>query len=218
MNWQNLIYPIRRKYQQIKRVIDFLPIIWNGFDFDYTYSIQLFKKQLERQAKYFESGKSYSDRADQNVSRIRTAIRLMDKVYDEEYGMEWVDKLEEQFGKETLEWEFEDTGDGTGSSFITSKYEKWDNAEEIRKVKLELISKSDAKQKKASRILITNTNTLQVRGWETYWVVEIYLYMQETAQVWDIHMKSKSFWNGFPTLTSNIKFSLREIMTSDSNN
>ena len=48
MNWQNLTYPIRRKYQQIKRVIDFLPIIWNGFDFDYTYSIQLFKKQLER--------------------------------------------------------------------------------------------------------------------------------------------------------------------------
>jgi len=136
-----------------KRVIDFLPIIWNGFDFDYTYSIQLFKKQLERQAKYFESGKSYSDRADQNVSRIRTAIRLMDKVYDEEYGMEWVDKLEEQFGKETLEWEFEDTGDGTGSSFITSKYEKWDNAEEIRKVKLELISKSDAKQKKAEQLV-----------------------------------------------------------------
>ena len=83
MNWKNLTYPIRRKYQQIKRVIDFLPIIWNGFDFDYTYSIQLFKKQLERQAKYFESGKSYSDRANQNVSRIRTAIRLMDKVYDE---------------------------------------------------------------------------------------------------------------------------------------
>ena len=153
MNWKNLTYPIRRKYQQIKRVIDFFPIIWNGFDFDYTYSIQLFKKQLERQAKYFESGKSYSDRADQNVSRIRTAIRLMDKVYDEEYGMEWVDKLEEQFGKETLEWEFEDTGDGTGSSFITSKYEKWDNAEEIRKVKLELISKSDAKQKKAEQLV-----------------------------------------------------------------
>jgi hypothetical protein len=153
MNWQRITYPIRRKYQQIKRVIDFLPIIWNGFDFDYVYSIQLFKKQLERQAKFFESGKSYSDRANQNASRIRTAIRLMDKVYDEEYGMEWVDKLEEQFGKEVLGWEFEDTGDGTGSSVVTSKYEKWDNAEEIRKVKLELISKSDAKQKKAEKLV-----------------------------------------------------------------
>lgn len=153
MNWQNLIYPIRRKYQQIKRVIDFFPIIWNGFDFDYVYSIQLFKKQLERQAKFFESDKSYSDRANQNASRIRTAIRLLDKVYDEEYGMEWVDKLEERFGSEVLAWEFEDTGDGTGSSVVTSKYEKWDNAEEIRKVKLELISETEAKQKKAEELV-----------------------------------------------------------------
>ena len=45
----------------------------------------------------------------------------------------------EQFGKEVLEWEFEDTNDGTGSSFITNKYEKWDNAEEVRLVKNTLI-------------------------------------------------------------------------------
>jgi hypothetical protein len=114
MNWQNLTYPIRRKYQQIKRVIDFLPIIWNGFDFDYTYSIQLFKKQLERQAKFFESGKSYSDRAKQDASRIRTAIRLMDKVYDEEYSTEWPDILREKYGDDVLDWDWEETSQGSG--------------------------------------------------------------------------------------------------------
>ena len=85
MNWQSFTYRIRRKYQQIKRVIDFLPIIWNGFDFDYMYSIELFKKQLERQAKLFESDKLNSDRSKQNASRIRTAISLMDKVYNGDY-------------------------------------------------------------------------------------------------------------------------------------
>lgn len=153
MNWNDITYFFKRKYRQIERVVDFLPIIWKGFDFDYTYSIQLFKKQLERQAKYFESGKSYSERADQNVSRIRTAIRLMDKVYDDEYEMEWIFKFEKQFGKEALDWEFEDTGDGTGSSFITQKYQNWDNAEEIRKVKTKLVKQSREKQKRAEELL-----------------------------------------------------------------
>lgn len=153
MNWKNLTYPIRRKYQQIKRVIDFLPIVWNGFDFDYIYSVQLFKKQLERQAKFFESGESYSDRATQNASRIRTAINLMDKVYNEEYGMEWVDKLQEKYGNEVLNWDWEETSQGSELFYHRYRYESWDNAEEIRKVKLELISKSDAKQKKAEKLV-----------------------------------------------------------------
>ena len=151
--WTNFIYFFRRKYQQIQRVIDFLPIIWNGFDFDYTYSIQLFKKQLERQAKFFESGKAYTSDAKHTASRIRTAIELIDKVYDDRYETEWVAKIEEQFGEDALDWEFEDTGDGTGSSFITNKYEKWDNAEEIKLVKRELVKQSREKQKKAEKLL-----------------------------------------------------------------
>lgn len=153
MNWNNIAYFFKRKYQQIGRVIDFLPIIWKGFDFDYHYSLELFKKQLERQAEYLESGEAYSSDAKHYASRIRTTIRLMDKVYGEDYEMEWIDKLEEQFGKEVLDWGFEDTGDGTGSSFITQKYEKWDNAEEIGKVKTVLVKQSRQKQKKAEKLL-----------------------------------------------------------------
>ena len=151
--WTNFTYFFKRKYRQIERVIDFLPIIWKGFDFDYHYSIDLFKKQLERTADFLESDRAYSMDAKQRTSRIRTAIQLMDNVYSDSYEMEWIDKLEEQFGKEVLEWEFEDTNDGTGSSFITNKYEKWDNAEEVRLVKNTLIQLSRKKQKKAEKLL-----------------------------------------------------------------
>ena len=150
---KDIKYFFKRKYQQVERVIDFLPIIWNGFDFDYSYSIELFKKQLERQAKLFESGKSYSARAKQDASRIRTAIRLIDKVYDEDYGVEWADILEKKYGKDVLDWEPEDTSDGTVYSFIIQKYEKWDNAEEIKTVKTALIKKSIKKQKRAHKLL-----------------------------------------------------------------
>jgi hypothetical protein len=150
---QDTIYFFKRKYQQIQRVIDFLPMIWNGFDFDYHYSIELFKKSLERQAKFLESDRACTLEAKQNAAKIRTAIRLIDKVYDDEYEIEWIDKIEEQFGKEALDWEFEDTGDGTGSSFITNKYEKWDNAEEIKVVKMEFVKQSREKQKRAEKLL-----------------------------------------------------------------
>jgi hypothetical protein len=146
-------YFFKRKYQQIQRVIDFLPMIWNGFDFDYSYSVQLFKKQLERQAKFFESDKSYSDRSKQDASRIRTAIRLMDKVYDEEYSSEYQDKLKQLYGDDAFDWQFEDTGRGDETSFIKYRYEDWDNAEEISQVQKKLFLESKEKQKRAHKLL-----------------------------------------------------------------
>ena len=146
-------YFFKRKYQQIQRVIDFLPMIWNGFDFDYSYSVQLFKKQLERQAKFFESDKSYSDRSKQDASRIRTAIRLMDKVYDEEYGSEYQDKLKQLYGENALDFWLEDTGEGDGSRFLRWEYNKWDNSEEIKEVQKKLFLESKQKQKRAHKLL-----------------------------------------------------------------
>jgi hypothetical protein len=146
-------YFFKRKYGQIKRVIDFLPMIWNGFDFDYSYSVQLFRKSLERQAKLFESDKSYSARSKQDASRIRTAIRLMDKVYDEEYSSEYQDKLKKLYGENVSDFWFEDTGEGDGSSFLRWEYEKWDNSEEIKKVQKKLLLESREKQKRAHKLL-----------------------------------------------------------------
>ena len=79
------MYWFKRKYQQIQRVIDFLPMIWNGFDFDYIYAINFFKKQLERTADFLESDKACTLSAKTNAQKIRTALRLMDIVYEEKY-------------------------------------------------------------------------------------------------------------------------------------
>ena len=149
----NIKYFFKRKYGQVKRVIDFLPMIWNGFDFDYSYSVQLFRKSLERQAQFFESDKSYSDRSKQDASRIRTAIRLMDKVYDDDYGSEYQDKLKQLYGENALDFWLEDTGEGDGSTFLRWEYNKWDNAEEISQVQKKLFLESKQKQKRAHKLL-----------------------------------------------------------------
>jgi len=88
------MYWVKRKIQQIKRVIDFFPLIWSGFDFDYRYSLDLFKKQLERTASFLESDKAYTLSAKTNAQKIRTAIRLIDIVYDETYVDEFLDSYD----------------------------------------------------------------------------------------------------------------------------
>jgi len=92
------MYWIKRKYRQIKRVIDFLPLLWKGFDFDYMYAIELFKKQLERLADNLESS-PVGISAPINAQKIRTAIRLMDKVYEDEYSMEYMDTIDKMYGE-----------------------------------------------------------------------------------------------------------------------
>ena len=86
-----MVYWIKRKYRQIQRVIDFLPIIWSGNDWDYLYSLDIFQKQLERTATYLESDKAVTQNAKIHAQKIRTALRLMDIVYDDTYVTEFLD-------------------------------------------------------------------------------------------------------------------------------
>lgn len=152
------MYWFRRKYQQIQRVIDFLPMIWNGFDFDYIYSINLFKKQLERQAKFLESDKAYTLEAKNNASRIRTAIRLMDKVYDEEYGTECIDIIEKLYGKTHYDFVELEEKDKNGDPYYTMKISNElavdeQHQKEIDEVRHQMFLLGREKQKRAHKLL-----------------------------------------------------------------
>ena len=155
-------YFIKRKIWQIKNVFRWLPIIWEQYDFDYHYSIEVFKFQLQKQAEFLESYKSFTVCAKDRAKRIRTVIKLMDKVYNDEYSMEYVDKLKELYGEDVLEVSFIETDGTTFNDFsgkteklfsMRYKYETWDNADEIEKVKDELFQESHDKQREAHRIL-----------------------------------------------------------------
>ena len=157
--WNKFTYFFRRKYHQISRVIDFLPVIWNGFDFDYKYSIELFKKQLERQATFLESDRAYTLSAKMNAQKIRTVIRLMDKVYDEEYASEYMVLIDKLYG--TTHYEFVDANEvskRTDEKLYEMKV--WnENAvdeqhqKEIDEVRKQMMLHSIDKQKRAHKLL-----------------------------------------------------------------
>jgi len=157
-----MIYWVKRKIWQIKNVFRWLPIIWKQYDFDYNYSLEVFKFQLQKQAEFLESDRAVTLCAKDKAKRIRTVIKLMDKVYEDDYSMEYVDKLKELYGKDVLEVSFVETDDTTFNDFsgkteklfsMRYKYETWDNVDEIKKVKEQLIKGSHDKQMRAHKIL-----------------------------------------------------------------
>lgn len=147
-----MIWRVKRFFRKLKRVWDFIPIIWKGDDYDYQYSIDLFKYQLDRTADYIQDRGFISD-ADNVASRIRTATRLIEKVYEEEYDCEYQDKMREMYGENVLNWVFIDTGKGDGSSYMNYEFEKWDNAEEVQRMMNKLFLESKAKQDRAHKLV-----------------------------------------------------------------
>ena len=163
------MFVVKRFFRRVKRVMDFLPMIWKGYDYDYRYAIELFQYQLERTADFMESDRVLTVDADIRARRIRTAVELLQKVYDEEYGCEYQDKLKEMYGENVLDWEFielDEKSDYDGESLYEMKwrYEYWDNAEEIAEVKRKLYKESQEKQKRAEK-LVWNFISHNIRYW-----------------------------------------------------
>lgn len=150
-------YWIKRKCRQVKRVIDFLPIIWKGYDWDFRYALELFQHQLKRTADHIEKDGHLANK-ENTVSRIRTAVELMEKVYDEEYQFEYATKIEEKYGKSSFE--FTDSGEyderGEPYSEMIEIFEQDYTEEEQQMIADErdsLMWESRAKQEKAHKLL-----------------------------------------------------------------
>jgi|TARA_B110000908_G_C10187174_1_gene418556 hypothetical protein len=110
------MYWFKRKYRQIKRTIEFLPLIWKGADWDYRYAVELFQHQLNRTADYIEDKNRYVN-AKADSKRIRTAVNLLEKVYEEEYSTEYQSKIEKKYGKSKLDFiEYKDV-DAKGNPY-----------------------------------------------------------------------------------------------------
>lgn len=161
-------YFFRRKFWQIKNLFRWIPIIWNQFDFDYRYSIDVFKFQLQKQADFLESDKAHTVEAENNAKRIRMVLRLMDKVYDEEYGCEYQGKLKEKYGEDVLDWHFIDIEDKPGYSTMKWNYEVDEKYESLRDQieadKDRLFKESQEKQHRAHKLLWALIEH-NIRGW-----------------------------------------------------
>lgn len=153
-----MMYWLRRKWRQVKKTLDFIPLIWKSYDFDYRYALELFKKQLERQAKFMESDKAMTLSAKTNAQKIRTAIRLMDKVYEEEYGMEYMAQIDKLYGTTHYDFVEIDKLDKWGEPYYEIKLRNEgavdeEHQKEINEVRKQMMLLSRDRQKRAHKLL-----------------------------------------------------------------
>jgi hypothetical protein len=120
---------ILRFTRKLRRLISFIPVIWRGADYDYEYSIELFKHQLKRTAEYLESEQATTESAKVNAQKIRTALRLMDKAYADIFVVDFLP--DEYYNFETYEDEvyyLQNRKDRTHKilwKFIEHNIQKW---------------------------------------------------------------------------------------------
>ena len=156
-------------FRQCKRSFGYAKKAWGGYDWDYRYSVDMFTYSLERLADNLDSSESYCVGSEQRAKRIRTAIKLMNKVYNEDYALEYQDKLKELYGEKVNDINFVDEGEvssynGEPLYIMQWEYEKWDNAEEVEEVKNKLFIESYNKHERAHK-LVWQLIEKDIRSW-----------------------------------------------------
>ena len=148
-------YFFKRKYRQIKNVIKWLPVIWKQYDFDYHYSLEVFKFQLLKQADFMESDRSVGMGSDIYAQKIRMVVRLMEKVYNEEYACEYQGQIRDMYGEDVLD--FVTQKDGNRRLVMGYKYEHDPKYAEQRDIidkdYNNLFKQSHHKQERAHKLL-----------------------------------------------------------------
>lgn len=144
------MYIVKRFINRLKRVVYFTPIIWGGYDFDYRYSLELFKHSLKHQADFMDSHKACALSAKTNAGKIRTFIALLDKVYNGEYAMGYIEELNKRFGPSQLQFSSFDSDEKVFEVKQVYLNEVPDNIEDIEG---ELMRASYDKQERAHKLL-----------------------------------------------------------------
>jgi hypothetical protein len=105
----------------IQKIWYWLPIIWKDRDWDGHYIFEIMKHKLQAQAKYI-GDRDFHTRAQLDAKRMRLCVKLMQKIQDEDYTMEYMD-----YHKDRV-W-FTDCEDRPGSSLMNSEqvWEKFDD-------------------------------------------------------------------------------------------
>jgi hypothetical protein len=106
--------------------------------------------KLEDIATFMESDRAWSVQSKEDAKRIRLVLRLMKKVYDEDYAVEYLKKLEHIYGEGITDFDFVSFQNGYKLKY---NYEDLPNREEIREMENKLFWESHHKQQKAHKLL-----------------------------------------------------------------
>jgi len=86
---------LRIFYKNIKRVLYWLPIIWNDRDYDQIFFFKIMYHKLLSMKKFFESDEALAVPAKKNAKDIDKALKILERIIADEYeenAFMWHDK------------------------------------------------------------------------------------------------------------------------------
>lgn len=95
------MHKVKTFLRRLKRLAQYIPVIWKTNDYDYGYSIELFQHQLRRTADYIEKN-GHLENSKVVALKIRTACDLLDAGYHGKYIEEAEASFERQYGKSEI--------------------------------------------------------------------------------------------------------------------
>jgi hypothetical protein len=160
-----ILWEIKNFYYNIKRIIEWIPVLWNNYDFDYMYAIDVFIFKLNKIADLLDSNKSYTENGSQKAKRIRLAIKLLNRGLDEYYHEEAMSKVTELYGEKVLVTKPTGNKSGTFSiDFVWAKDLTLEEQEEADKFYTKMIKEGYKKDDKAIK-LAWKIIAQDIRGW-----------------------------------------------------
>ena len=92
----NIIRIIKRKLEPIKNLIRWFPIIWKDKDWDNHFIWEILKFKLTNQADYISKHDRHT-LAQYDASRMRLCVKLIERIQDEHYNVEYQDYFNSVF-------------------------------------------------------------------------------------------------------------------------
>jgi len=94
-----MIWRIKRLFWNIKRLIKWVPVIWNNFDFDWVYLIKVMQTKLKTMEEFYANDRiTMSVGAKKHAKNIKICRILCDRLITDEY----TDCLGLEFGPELI--------------------------------------------------------------------------------------------------------------------
>lgn len=90
--------------KRVKRVLEYIPIIWKTHDWDHSYSLQIYAYSLKRLKRCIENG--YGLDRNKYAKRLQVVINLIERMEDSEKTMEHrYELLDKEFGESDIQME-----------------------------------------------------------------------------------------------------------------
>lgn len=86
----DILFFFKSTFRSIKNLYRWFPIIWKDRDWDDYYIFEILKFKLQNTAHYTESRKWFVGH-EHEAARIRLCIKLIERIQDEYYTMEYMD-------------------------------------------------------------------------------------------------------------------------------